>query len=293
MKLFCAAAANRVVLAFIVAATMGCANLAPVKTFADETKKVAATFDPLAAGTIKTCESSRIVATTIATERDFNAAAVATNAKELCKPIAEGNKAIEEVATLLEGYADVLAGLADEKLPNYKEQFSALKSAVNGVQINGAQIIPKEKVAALTALGELVARLGTQKIATSEAKKLLDQQAGFDAAVDALNAYVQLIYLPSAKNWLGRTDSLAKSLTDTERKEPLAARVAKVALEEEAARARKMIEAAAAFEKAAVRLKAARGETRAGLDDKKLTPQQLLALIGEVRDLRKQLVTAF
>lgn len=277
--------------AFIVAT--GCANLAPVKTFADETKKVAAAFDPLTASTVETCITRRENKVLISTTKPFDATKVKEDATKLCAPVAEGNKYIAEVAGLLEQYADTLAALADDKLPNYKDQFTNLKTAVNGVKIDGKEIIPKDKVNAITSLGEFIARLVTQRIAAREAKALLDQQVGFDAAADALSEYVRLIYKPYATD--NRRDMLilVKDLDEQERTEPLAARGAKVALRDEVARMDAAIKTANNFEATVARLKAARAEVRAKLDNEALTPDQLFALVEDVRELRKQLIAAF
>lgn len=273
---------------------VGCADLSPVKSFADETKKMAAAFDPLTRGTVDACEARMVLRKTITTEKDFDAEQVRAQAKAMCQPLTDGAKYIVEIESVLASYADTLAALADEKLPSYKAEFSGLKSAVDGVQIDGKSILPKDKVAAVTDLAAFIARLVTQRAAAREAKALLDQQEGFDAAVDALTAYVRLIHKPYLEERLTLVSKqLPKELTATSASEPLAARVQKMALQEDAARTRQALAAAGKFESAAGKLKAARAETRARLDDKNLDPKQLLALAEEVRGLRKQLVSAF
>ena len=273
----------------------GCANLAPVKTYADETKKLAAAFDPMLAGAVSTCRQKLERKTFIAGTEPFNVVAVREQAKRICKPLEDANPGVAALNDLLLHYADTLAALANEQLPSYKIELDGLKASINGLKDGTEPILPPAKVGAVIALAEFLARLATQRAATSEIKNLLDQQEGHDAAVDALSKYATLVYLAYLKDSRTELKVLVAALDIQERTQPLAARYLKTHLAAEDDKLAALELAVPAFVASVEQMKSARAELRLKLDrpDDADLRKQLVAFAKEVRNLRKQLHEAF
>lgn len=277
----------------------GCANLAPVKTFADQTKAVAGSFTVMPEKAHASCRANaelRDILSPPQAGKPFKLDEVQAASQKQCKNTAVQQAGILALATLLEQYADTLAALADQKLPDYKAQLSGLKSAVDGLKDGSGQpIIPSQKTGAVIALGEFLARLATRAAAQGEIRNLLDQGEGFDAAADALAWYASAIYKPAVRNHYDVLSVALTGLQKADEREPLGARSMQLQFTAEMARLKTLEAAADSFVASVKQMKAARPVVRSKMDspDDIELWKQIFAFQEEVRGLRKQLNDAF
>ncbi|NTW76467.1 MAG: hypothetical protein HGB33_01555, partial [Syntrophaceae bacterium] len=78
--------------------------MSAVRTYADETKKLSAAFEPMLAGSTSSCVE-KFKLKKMLTSRNFDAAAAEQTATLLCGPIDENNKIMSDTNSLLEQYA--------------------------------------------------------------------------------------------------------------------------------------------------------------------------------------------
>lgn len=274
----------------------GCANLAPVRTFADETKKLSAAFDPMLTGSTSSC-IDKYKRKKLLTSSQFNPEIAEQRAKELCGPIDEDNKVIAEVNSLLEQYADTLAALADDKLPSYKTELNGLKDSLGKVNKPGTKdaLVNPDKLNAITSLTEFLSRIVTQRIQKNAIRDLLDNESSINAITSVLSDYATLNY----KAWLTdekrEIDILRKLLDEYAKSEPLAANYQKTLLLEEERKVEARAKAVDSFVESVSELKKTNSELRAKFDhmDNKELFNQLSKFADEVSGLRKQIKDAF
>ncbi|MCF5889795.1 hypothetical protein K3H46_01975 [Aeromonas veronii] len=274
----------------------GCGNLAPVRTFADETKKLSEAFDPMLTGATSSC-IEKFKRKKLITARHFDPVVAENSAKELCGQIDEDNKVIADLNALLEQYADTLAALADDKLPLYKTELNGLKDSLGRVKRPGSQdaLINSEKVGAITSLTEFLSRATTQHIQKSAIRDLIGHEQAINAIVSALSDYATLNY----KAWLRDEQReiliLNKALDQSAKTEPLAVNYLKTLLLTEERQVEARTKAVDAFVDSVSALQKSNSELRAKfdhMDDKELL-NQLANFEKEVSGLRKQIKDAF
>jgi len=275
----------------------GCADFGVVRTYADETKKLSAAFGTMPKTTVAICEARfTLTEQTADPFVPFDIDKVRAGATAQCEPIARQSEGVQTLVTLLENYADTLAALADEKLPDYAAELDGVESAVASLQQGGQAIVPPDQVQAVIALAKLLSRLATQHVARGEIRNLLAQSDGVNATTHTLQWYAGTITAPLLENYLERSALLAKHrLPAFEKTEPLGTRVFAIALRGEQDRVKKLAEANRELIAAADKHKAATGTVREKFDkpDDKVVREQLFDLAKDVRKVHKHLRAAF
>lgn len=274
-----------------------CANFAPVTTFAGETRKLTAAFAPMPSATWTACVHKEERRDLIQPAEDFSVTEVRRQARALCQPIADANPAIAGIAAVLDRYADTLAALADQRLPDHSAEFDGLGASLKGLKTaSGAALLQPAQVDAIAALGKFLARAVTDRIALKEAKALLDQGEGFDAAADALAAYATQVYEPYVQRNINDIDSaLGNHLPRLARTQGLAARQYMVSLTDERERLEASRGAVKALVASAANMKKARAELRDKIDHPEDAAlwKQLHEFARNVHDLHTQVRAAF
>lgn len=274
----------------------GCGNLAPVRTFADETKKLSAAFDPMLTGSTSSC-IDKFKRKKLLTARNYDPVAAEQSAKELCGPIDDDNKVIADLNALLEQYADTLTNLADDKLPSYKTELDGLKDSLGKIKKPDTQdaLINSEKLGAITSLTEFLSRIATQHLQKSAIRDLIGHEKAINAIAGALGDYATLNYKPWLRDEQIEIGILRKSLDEATKSEPLAANYLKTLLLAEERQIEARSKAVDAFVKSVSALQKSNSVLRAKfdhMDDKELL-DQLASFAKEVSGLRKQINKAF
>ncbi|MEI2456704.1 hypothetical protein [Lysobacter firmicutimachus] len=283
------------VLALCLAAA-ACANFSAVGKYSDQTKKLAAAFAPMMAGSVQSCVDNYTRKKLIASP-SFDPAQVEVQAKERCASIAEANGTIAALNDLLSQYADTLAALSDKKLPSYSEDFGTLKGSLAKLTRDDGStpMLEKAQLDSVIALGDFLARVATQRQQRKHIRELLDHQDAVFVVVDTLKAYADLNYRGYLRDELRSMGPLRLSIERAAKTEPLAANAAKAALLTETRQVEARQASIDQFLKAANRLKTSHAELRRKLDklDDAELAKQLNDYAKEVAALRKQLRDAF
>jgi hypothetical protein len=283
--------------AIALAAATGCANLAPVSKFADQTKQVTAAFATMPTTAVSACRANQEMRQQFAPPTTaFDPDEARKVARELCRHTDAANADILLVGKLVEQYADTLAALANDKLPDYKAELAGLQGAVGGLKNDSGALIPSDKAAAIVSLGEFLARVATERAARSEIRTLLDQSEGFDAAADAMGWYAKRIYKDQVAAQRQVVDTVRTThLVQAEKTQHLAARTMMLDAATERDRLVQLEEAQPRFAAAIETMKRTRAEVRAKFDH--LDDAALLRQLGDyakqVGALRKELRAAF
>lgn len=292
----CSPVFRRLALVLACCIVSACSNLAPVRTFADETKKLSAAFDPMLTGSSTSCVE-KYKRKKLITADKFDPEVAEKKAKELCGPMDEDNKTIADLNGLLEQYADTLAALADEKLPSYKTELNGLKDSLGKIKKpgTGEALINADKLGAITALTEFLSRIATQHMQKAAIRDLLAHEAAINTITAALKDYANLNY----KAWLRDEQReilvLRKALDERAAKEMLASNYLKTILLSEERQIAAREKTVDAFIKSVTELQKSNAEIRKKfdrLDDKELL-DQLKQFGKEVAALRNQLKDAF
>lgn len=274
----------------------GCGNLAPVRTFADETKKLSAAFDPMLTGSASSC-IEKFKRKKLITARHYDPAVAEKNAKELCGPIDDDNKVIADLNSLLEQYADTVATLADDKLPSYKTELNGLKDSLGKVKKPGSQdpLVSSEKLGAITSLTEFLSRIATQHLQKSAIRDLISHEKAINAIASALSDYSTLNYRAWLRDEQREIEVLRKALDEFAKSEPLAANYLKTLLLAEERQVEARAKAVDAFVKSVSALQKSNSELLAKFDhmENKELLDQLASFAKEVSGLRKQIKDAF
>jgi hypothetical protein len=221
----------------------GCADMSAVRTYADDTRKLGASFAAIADTPARLCETQFLMQEQT---RDafvaFRIEDVRSRAAADCAPVTQERTHILSLVALLENYAETLAALADEKLPNYSSEMKGLGTAVTDLKDRaGEPVVPSGKAKAVISLGNLVARLATQRAARSEINALLEQGEAVNATTDALRWYASSVTRPQIDTYLQRSQiTMDTALPRFEKTEPLAVRMFAVTLLGEQGQARKL-----------------------------------------------------
>jgi hypothetical protein len=274
----------------------GCANLVPVRTFADETKKLSAAFGPMLVGATASC-MEKFTRKQLLTPWHFDAADVDRRAKELCSPINADNTVIAGLNALLGQYADTLLALADDKLPSYRTELYGLKYSLGQVKRPGSSdaLVNAGNLAAITSLAEFLGQIATQQLQERAIRDLLGHEAAINAITAALGDYTALDYKAWLKDEACEIVILRRSLNESAKSEPLAANYLKMILFADERQNEARTVAADAFVKSVAGLQKSNSELRLKfdqMDDKQLL-EQLVSFAKDVSTLRKQVNDAF
>jgi hypothetical protein len=292
----CSQVVQRLTLILICCIISACGNLAPVRTFADETKKLSAAFDPMLTGSSASCVE-KYKRKKLITADKFDPELAEKKAKELCGPMDDDNKTIADLNGLLEQYADTLAALADEKLPSYKTELNGLKDSLGKIKKpgTGEALINADKLGAITALTEFLSRIATQHMQKAAIRDLLAHEAAINTITTALKDYANLNYKAWLRDEKNEILVLRKALDERAAKEMLASNYLKTILLSEERQIAAREKTVDAFIKSVTELQKSNAEIRKKfdrLDDKELL-DQLKQFGKEVAALRNQLKDAF
>src|SRR5450830_114490 len=203
----------------------GCAtDLAPVRTFAEQTQKMSVHFEPMLAGGVHSCMDKAMRKRLILAER-FDAQASEQAARADCAAIAQASASIASLNDVLLRYAHTMAALADAKLPVYQEEFRGLGDALGGLAQPGAgaPLLDANKLSKVVKLSEHLSRLATQRVQKSALRELLDEQEAVDIVSNALKEYAQRSYRAGLQDELRDLDLLRGAVDKAAPREPLAA----------------------------------------------------------------------
>lgn len=292
----CSHVVQRLTLILICCIISACGNLAPVRTFADETKKLSAAFDPMLTGSSASCVE-KYKRKKLITADKFDPELAEKKAKELCGPMDDDNKTIADLNGLLEQYADTLAALADEKLPSYKTELNGLKDSLGKIKKpgTGEALINADKLGAITALTEFLSRIATQHMQKAAIRDLLAHEAAINTITTALKDYANLNYKAWLRDEKNEILVLRKALDERAAKEMLASNYLKTILLSEERQIAAREKTVDAFIKSVTELQKSNAEIRKKfdrLDDKELL-DQLKQFGKEVAALRNQFKDAF
>ena len=270
----------------------GCAtNLAPVRTFAEQTHKLSSSFDPMLAGTFNSCTDNALRKRLILAER-FDAQASELAARADCAPIARASVAIGKLNEVLLRYAQTLAAVADDKLPVHKEEFTALGDALAGLAQpdGGAPLLDADKLSKVVKLSEHLSRLATQRLQKSALRELLDEQEAVTIVSNALKEYAQRNYRAGLQDELRDLALLRGAIDGAEPREPLAANYIRTRLHLESRQLQEREKIVAAYVSAVDGLQASVAVLRANLDSLQAPEleQQLAQFSSHVGALQKQ-----
>ena len=270
----------------------GCAtNLAPVRTFAEQTHKLSSSFDPMLAGTFNSCTDNALRKRLILAER-FDAQASEQAARADCAPIAQASVAIGKLNEVLLRYAQTLAAVADDKLPVHKEEFTALGDALAGLAQpgGGAPLLDADKLSKVVKLSEHLSRLATQRLQKSALRELLDEQEAVTIVSNALKEYAQRNYRAGLQDELRDLALLRGAIDGAAPREPLAANYIRTRLHLESRQLQEREKIVAAYVSAVDGLQASVAVLRANLDSLQAPEleQQLAQFSSHVGALQKQ-----
>ena len=246
----------------------GCAtNLAPVRTFAEQTHKLSSSFDPMLAGTFNSCTDNALRKRLILAER-FDAQASEQAARADCAPIARASVAIGKLNEVLLRYAQTLAAVADDKLPVHKEEFTALGDALAGLAQpgGGAPLLDADKLSKVVKLSEHLSRLATQRLQKAALRELLAQQEAVNIISEALKAYAQRSYRAGLQDELRDLALLRGAVAGSAQREPLAANYVRTRLYLEGRQLQEREKIVAAYVQAVDALQASVAALRDNLD---------------------------
>jgi hypothetical protein len=234
----------RLGLALVVALQVaGCADFSAVRTYADDTRKLGASFAAMADTPVRMCETRFLMEEQT---RDafvaFRLADVQGHAATQCAPLAQDNTHILSLVALLDSYSDTLAALSDAKLPSYSAELKGLGAAVTDLKrSSGEPVVPPDKAKAVITLGKLVSRLATERAARGEIRELLEQSEAVDATTGALEWYASAITRPELDAYQQRARiAMDTALPRFEKTEPLAVRMYAVTLAGEQEKAKEL-----------------------------------------------------
>ncbi|MBE3025852.1 hypothetical protein [Janthinobacterium sp. GW458P] len=272
----------------------GCAtNLAPVRSFAEQTQKMSLHFEPMLAGGVHSCMDKAMRKRLILAER-FDAQASEQAARADCAAIAQASMSIAGLNDVLLRYAHTLAALADDKLPVYKEEFAGLGDSLGGLAQPGAgaPLLDADKLSRVVKLSEHLSRLATQRLQKSALRELLDEQEAVNIVSDALKEYAQRSYRAGLQDELRDLAQLRGAVDNAAPREPLAANYIRTHLHLEGRQLQDREKIVAAYVAAVDALQASVAALRANLDQPQAPElaRQLALFSQHVETLQKQAV---
>ncbi|PKV44557.1 hypothetical protein CLU92_1899 [Janthinobacterium sp. 61] len=272
----------------------GCAtDLAPVRTFAEQTQKMSVHFDPMLAGGVHSCMDKAMRKRLILAER-FDAQASEQAARADCAAIAQASASVASLNDVLLRYAHTLAALAGDKLPVYKEELGELGDALSGLAQpdGGAPLLDAGKLDKVMKLSEHLSRLATQRLQKSALRELLDEQEAIDIVSNALKEYAQRSYRAGLQDELRDLDLLRGAVDKSAPREPLAANYIRTRLYLEGRQLKEREKIVAAYVAAVDALQASVAALRSNLDHLQAPEleRQLAQFSRHVDTLQKQAV---
>ncbi|MGK5078865.1 hypothetical protein [Janthinobacterium sp. HLX7-2] len=279
-------------LAFTSLLLGGCAsNLAPVRTFAEQTHKLSASFEPMLAGTLDSCTDNALRKRLIMSEH-FDAQASEQAARADCAPISLASESIGKLNDVLLRYAQTLAAVADSKVPVYQEEFKGLGDSLGSLQLHGAAapLLDAGSLSTVVKLSEHLSRLATQRLQKSALRELLAEQEAVNIVSNALKEYAQRNYRAGLQDELRDLALLRNAVDGAAPREPLAANYIRTRLHLEGKQLQEREKIVTAYVAAVDALQASVAALRANLDrlQSPELAQQLAQFSRHVEALQRQ-----
>jgi DNA repair exonuclease SbcCD ATPase subunit len=178
----------------VAAALTGCAtNLAPVRDFADETKKISVAFEPILDRAVEQCRQKfidRRVYTSDVAAKKFDAKKTIADADETCKAIQDENGTARQISGVLADFADQLAAAAADGLPS---QLDGSYDALAG-KLAEFKDVPAEKVGAINGLFKFLTRAVVARAQRQTIEEALSHEDAVATLADALVVYTDRVY---------------------------------------------------------------------------------------------------
>ncbi|KAB8061509.1 hypothetical protein [Janthinobacterium violaceinigrum] len=270
----------------------GCAtDLAPVRSFAEQTQKMSQHFEPMLAGSVHSCMERAMRKRLILAER-FDAQASEQAARDDCAAIAQASVSVAGLNDVLLRYAQTMAALADDKLPVYKEELGGLGDALGGLALPGADapLLDAGKLDKVMKLSAHLSRLATQRRQQSALRELLDEQEAIDIVSNTLKEYAQRSYRSGVQDELRDLELLRGAVDKAAPREPLAANYVRTRLHLEGRQLQEREKIAAAYVGAVDTLQASVAALRANLGhlQEAELERQLAQFARDVATLQRQ-----
>jgi hypothetical protein len=274
----------------------GCANLSPVRSFAEETKKFSEAFKPILAGSTSSCTEKYLWKKMI-TSSGFDPAAEEANAKSLCGPIESDSQVVADLNNLVQQYADTLVALVDGKWVTYKTELDGLATSLEKVKKPGTQeaLLEPRQLSAINSLTEFLSRTATRHHQKKTIRDLLNHNEAVNSVVQAMSDYATFNYAAWLTDRTRENVILYKALDGQMNKEPLAVNYIKNQLAAEDKKINAQTETVKKFATAATELQKTNARLSASFDrmtDKEFL-EQLIHFSQEVANLRQQVDDAF
>lgn len=272
----------------------GCAtNLAAVRDFADETKKIGVAFDPILGKAVEQCRQQflqRRVYTTDSALVKFDAESVLKQASETCKPIEDENATAKRMSKALADYASQLSALAANGVAtSVSDDYDALTA-----KLGEFKDAPKEKLGAISSLLKYITRSILAKSQHDAIVEALSHEEAVGALSDGLVVYSDRVYGAYLAERLKDQPLLADALR-AESASPISSRLRLMDVYQQTLNLTEQKKATASLRKAVDQMKTSMRDLRQNVDT--LSARERVAevqkLSKEVRALYEQLAKAF
>lgn len=285
-------------LSLLLAAALltGCANYAPVRDFARETRALSNSFEPMLAGSHASCmegyQRKKLI-----TSRNYDAREVAKEAKALCQPVVASNQVMVAVNELLRQYADTLQAMADGKQVDYRSEAKDFGKVLQGLRhpVTDTPLMDDEQAVAISGLAEFLATAATRHMQRSGMRELLGHQEAIDSLAAALDEYalsVHLAWLADEKRDMPALERMLKHSAD---EHLLAANFLQRELLEQQWKVEARERSAIAFSKAVERFRSTNAQLSARFDelDSQALREEIKTLGREVAALKRVVDAAY
>jgi hypothetical protein len=275
----------------------GCVNLGAVRSYADETKKLTSAFTPMLDGSVQSCRDRKSRIRLYTGTQPFDPVQISKDVDKLCNSIAESNGHALEIARTLSDYAEVLAKLAGEAVPNVLDSSEdRLKVALGRLRdSDGKALVPEAKLSAVFNLAKFVSHAATGYFRDREVRAALNHHEAVETLGNALALYVRSNFMGYVADERRDLDIIFKAIGAREKSEYLAARY----IQRELWVVRSQLDAkeksAKQFEAATARMIAAHKDLLENADrlDDPARYKEIFAFARDVRALQEQLRDAF
>lgn len=280
----------------LAVALAGCSNMTPVRDFARETQALSQSFDPMLAGSHASC-MDRYQRKKMLTSRHFDAWEVEKSARVLCEPVAESNRVVAQLNSLLQDYAEVLLALAEDRQPQLQKDIKGLRASLAGLQSADGEeaVFDDEQLDGISGLAAFMASMSTRHYQRAGVRELLGHQQAVETLVDGLDEYASVSYMGWLADEKRDMQVLLAHLDQASASEPLAASYLKVQLMLQKQRIEEREQAVMLFSRAVSEFKRTNREMLERFEhlDNQAVAAQLRVLARDVGNLRKAVRGAF
>lgn len=286
-----------VLVSVLVGLASGCAtNLQAVRSYSLEVKKVSDAFEPMLEGSVDACikHKSR---KTFYTANNYDPAAAAKQAENLCKSIREQNAIVAELNQALAQYGSKLGEIAGEDVSeSLSPNLGKLADSAGKLKDSkGQALVPSDKLSALSAFAKFLAQ---QLVAGAQRQAIKDALDHHDALVtlgNGLVRYAESNYSAYLEDDIRDIAIIEEFIKEQGKKEPFASRIFLRQLYEDKLVVEQKQKVVPQFKVAMQKMISVHEDLRNNVDklEDKERLKQIMELGKEVRELNKQLQKAF